>query len=196
MAGNFTLEGKNGDIALKMLKDVTDLLDQHSIPYWLEGGTLLGVIRENRLLPWDNDLDISIKNSHLDRLQQALKELNWRYRVRVREFEKNEPPFQKSAIRLIKIKNRKLLFFSGEVSLDIFIKFEKDNETFWQIGDKRKSVPSRFYDELLKYEFDGKEYLVPKLYREYLTFRYGDWQTVVKEWNTFKDDKALQGDKQ
>ena len=35
-------------------------METASIPYWLEGGTLLGIIRENRLLPWDNDMDISM----------------------------------------------------------------------------------------------------------------------------------------
>ena len=73
MAGNFTLEGKNGQLALIMLQKVTDLLDKHHIDYWLEGGTLLGVIRENRLLPQDNDLDISIKEEAWPQLEKALK---------------------------------------------------------------------------------------------------------------------------
>lgn len=48
-----------------MLKDVTNLLEENGIEYWLEGGTLFDVIRENRLLPWDNDMDISILKTRI-----------------------------------------------------------------------------------------------------------------------------------
>ena len=192
MAGKHTLEGKNGVVALQMLKDVTDLLDANGIEYWLEGGTLLGVIRENRLLPWDNDMDISIKEEHYDKLLEVVKGLN--YRVRFKEFEKDDAPFKTGVKRLVKVRNSKFFFFRGEVALDIFIKFKKDNEYFWQVGKKKKSVESFYYDEMIKHPFDGKDYLIPKLYEEYLTCRYGDWKTPVKEWNTFKDDNALKGD--
>ena len=192
MAGHYTLEGKNGTIALQMLKDITDLLDKNNIEYWLEGGTLLGIIRENRLLPWDNDMDISIKEEEYSKLLDIIKKLN--YIVWFKEFDKDDAPFEKGKKRLIKIRNRKFLFFRGEVALDIFIKFKKDNEYFWQVGKKKKSVDAKYYEELIKYSFDSKEYLVPKLYEEYLTYRYGDWKTPVKEWNTYIDDKAIKGD--
>lgn len=192
MAGKYTLEGKNGVIALKMLKDVTNLLDENNIPYWLEGGTLLGVIRENRLLPWDNDLDISLKEEYYDKVLSIIKTLN--YRVRFKEFEKDDAPFRKGIKRLVKVRNSKFLFFRGEVSLDIFIKFKKNDQYYWQVGKKRKSISSYYYNDLIKYKFDNKEYLIPKLYEEYLTARYGDWKIPVKEWNTFTDDNAIQGD--
>jgi len=189
MAGHNTLEGKNGIIALKMLKEVTDLLDDNNIEYWLEGGTLLGVIRENRLLPWDNDMDISIDEKYYDKLVQVIEKSI--YRVRFREFTEDNIPFAKGVKRIVKITNKKLFFFKGDVTLEIFIKFKNKENTYWQVGQKRKFVPSYFYENTIKYNFDNKEYLVPKLYDEYLTYRYGDWKTPVKEWNTFTDDKAL-----
>jgi phosphorylcholine metabolism protein LicD len=191
MAGKYRLEGENIPIALKMLKEVTDLLDENNIPYWLEGGTLLGVVRENRLLPWDNDMDISIKEEYYDKLLDIVKQL--KYMVWSKTFDKDDLPFKKGVKRLVKIRNRKVYFIRGEVALDIFIKFKKDEEYFWQVGEMKKSVPSYFYDDLIPYGFDGKDYFIPKLYKEYLTHRYGDWETPVKEWNTFKDDKSLKG---
>ncbi|MEE9465867.1 MAG: LicD family protein, partial [Candidatus Neomarinimicrobiota bacterium] len=41
-----------------MLQFTTGILDRLRIPYGLDAGTLLGIIRENRLLPWDNDIDL------------------------------------------------------------------------------------------------------------------------------------------
>jgi len=195
MAGKYTLDGKNYQIALDMLKQITDLLDKKNIVYWLEGGTLLGVIREDRLLPWDNDMDISVTEVYYDLILATIGELkNLGYMVWDKEFKKDDPPFKKGMKRIIKIRNRKLYFIRGEVGLDIFIKFKKDNEYFWQVGEKKKSAPEHFYDVLRKHEFDAKKYLIPKASEEYLTFRYGDWQIPVKEWNTFKDDHAIKGD--
>ena len=36
-------------------------LEEMELVYWLEGGTLLGAVRENgELLPWEDDIDVSV----------------------------------------------------------------------------------------------------------------------------------------
>ena len=192
MAGNFTLEGKNGQLALTMLQKVTDLLDKHHIDYWLEGGTLLGVIRENRLLPWDNDLDISIKEEAWPQLEKALKKIN--YLVSTKQFKEDNPPFKKGITRIVKVRSRRLYFCRGEITLDIFIKFKKDGIYHWQVGNKPKSVPAHFSANFITHAFAGKNYKIPEDSQAYLTHRYGDWETPVKEWNTYTDDNAINGE--
>jgi phosphorylcholine metabolism protein LicD len=195
MAGKYTLEGKNAKIAVDMLQKVTDILDKREIKYWLEGGTLLGIIREDRLLPWDNDMDISLTEEYYDAILDAVDEIKkLGYMVWFKEFDSDNDPFKKGVKRIIKIRTRKLYFIRGEVALDIFIKFKKGNEYFWQVGEKRKSAPEHFYTNLREHKFNNKNYLVPKDCEEYLTFRYGEWQTPIKEWNTFRDDNAIKGD--
>jgi hypothetical protein len=44
----------------KTFQDVCQLLDRHNINFWICHGTLLGIIRENRLLPWDHDMDFAV----------------------------------------------------------------------------------------------------------------------------------------
>lgn len=81
MAYDITLEGKNKDIAERMLERVAKIFDDCNIDYWLEGGTLLGIRRENRLLPWDNDIDVSmmvVQYSKLEKFYAALKSSNFR----------------------------------------------------------------------------------------------------------------------
>ncbi len=63
MAGSNKLTGAIAEKALKMLHDITEIMEANEIPYVLEAGTLLGIVRENRLLPWDNDMDITITES-------------------------------------------------------------------------------------------------------------------------------------
>ena len=44
----------------EILFEVCDILKINSINYWISNGSLLGIVRENRILPWDNDIDIGV----------------------------------------------------------------------------------------------------------------------------------------
>ncbi len=200
MAGKTRLEGENLKIALEILRDVTFEMEAASIPYWLEGGTLLGIIRENRLLPWDNDMDISMyKTDQKKLLRVVLKLILKGYRISIKRYRQDIGPFKKGEFRMLKIRNFEPFFRKGKVMLDIFIKRKINGEYFWTVGVKSpvlKSSPSRFYDELDWTEFNGKRYMITKDYNGYLTYRYGDWKTPVRSWNFKKDDKAIVQEKE
>ncbi|WP_308991247.1 LicD family protein [Mariniflexile litorale] len=193
MAYNITLEGKNTVIAERMLQDVAQILSNCKINYWLEGGTLLGIRREDRLLPWDNDIDMSIMVSEKSKLNNFYNQLSKKkYRVRTRVFEGTRLPFEQGDIRMIKIRERRFLgLIKGSVCLDVFIKYPKDDNIYWEIDNKIKYVPSKFYSSFKSINFKGFNYSIPEFTDEYLTYRYGDWKKAVKDWDTSKDDKAL-----
>jgi phosphorylcholine metabolism protein LicD len=187
------LTGESLAIAERLLADVGRLLAESHVPYWLEGGTLLGIVREQRLLPWDNDLDISMKAEALPQLLSALRRLpRTRYFVRIKRVKEDNARFRQRTVRLIKIYNARWFGLRrGEVCLDVFVKYAQGDETYWMVGRKVKSVPSRFYEVFDSIEFKGQRYTIPARTDEYLTYRYGDWRTPVQEWNTYRDDRAL-----
>lgn len=44
----------------KNLKLVVEVLNSLSIQYWVNNGTLLGLVRSGQLIPWDSDVDLGV----------------------------------------------------------------------------------------------------------------------------------------
>lgn len=65
------------------LKRVIEILDRENIRYWICHGSLLGIIRENRLLPWDNDIDIGVFSGEVTKIKiKKLFEKNGFFEIR------------------------------------------------------------------------------------------------------------------
>ena len=64
---------------LDILVEVDRICKKHDIPYWLSSGTLIGALRHDGFIPWDDDLDIEMMRKDYLRLMKVLpKELpNW-----------------------------------------------------------------------------------------------------------------------
>lgn len=52
---------------LNMQKDIASFCEEEKIPYFLIGGSLLGAIRHNGFIPWDDDLDIGMTRKNYEK---------------------------------------------------------------------------------------------------------------------------------
>ena len=52
---------------LKLMKDIHSLCEKNGVRYSLAGGSLLGAIRHNGFIPWDDDLDIMFDRDNYNR---------------------------------------------------------------------------------------------------------------------------------
>lgn len=56
----------------KLMADITSLFEQQGIEYWITCGTLLGAVRHQGVIPYDDDVDVCFWQKDLDKVK-ALK---------------------------------------------------------------------------------------------------------------------------
>ncbi len=59
---------------LQVLREVLKVLDELNIPYYMQGGTMLGAIRHEGFIPWDDDVDLGIIREDYERLLQVVSD--------------------------------------------------------------------------------------------------------------------------
>lgn len=64
------------EIGLETLKKFDEFMQKHNIMYSLYAGSLLGAIRHNGYIPWDDDIDVCMLRSDYNRLINIVKDSN------------------------------------------------------------------------------------------------------------------------
>ena len=173
---------KTIDFANQTLLKLVDILNKNNIPYFIDFGTLLGIVRDQELIRWDDDIDLTCYLNDCERILEALSEFVetysddatvWKYRI-IKDLKGG-----KSSIVLdFEDYKKNILSFSLDIWLLSFIN-GKAVQTMNKCDEQHFLV-----SETIKY----KNHLltVPNQYKKYLEHTYGEWQVPQKD-TTFAD---------
>jgi len=173
--------------ARRILSEVVELLERHKIDYHLEGGTLLGIVRD-------------IEAGSL--LELKIKFFFKGYKISIRRSHKNVGPIKVGDYSILKVKPifHYLLYAiypkakENLIVLDVFIKASDESYTCWQAKGKVMRVDNKYYKSFESIRALGKDFRIPNQYKEYLTEKYGDWSVPIKEWCCSKNGETIIGD--
>lgn len=96
---DITQQVKNAQLDLMI--ELDRICKKYEIPYFMIGGTLIGAIRHDGFIPWDDDIDVGMLWEHYDKLRQACeKELDPAYELHDWHTDPHSPhPFYKLKIK-------------------------------------------------------------------------------------------------
>lgn len=169
------------ELASTILKTISISAYNEDIELFIDSGTLLGIIRDGSILPWDDDIDFAFNISNKDNMNFDIK--SWVKDV----LEKANLPvsFEISAI-----------VDADNTIVDIAIDFTSHKYNSFRTSiNIRKDVdgnsielaslglfyaPSKYFENYEIVEWENTKLKVPCDYMNYLTFVYGDWETVKK----------------
>lgn len=162
----------NDKLAAIALADLKKVLDHKKIPFFLISGTLLGCIREGKLLGHDKDIDIGVWDKYsYEELANCLSTSGYFYVV----------PTRTNHLVMLRHVNG--------IAIDVFIHYRESND-YWHAGVKIKWHNSPF--NLVYTNFLGQQYLIPENYYLYLTENYGDWRTPKTQFDSAFDTPNME----
>ena len=131
------------EICQELLNFIDNVCKKHDIDYWLDFGNLIGAVRHEGFIPWDDDMDIGMLRADFDKFYEVVQE----------EFRKNGLDDIITMTRNKIYGERKVIFF---IQISI-----QDNE-----GNIFGGLDVFAYDYLID-NFDGIEDVFEKVKKEY-----------------------------
>lgn len=148
-------------IAFENLKVVSEIMNKSGLNWGPVFGTLLGIIRDNDFITWDEDIDLYVLNEDKEKFLPLLFDFknagfevirNWR-------------------CGLISIKR------NGEY-IDFYFVKKLEGNIMCSTGDA--FYFDKYFKDTIVWDFKGIKFNIPREYEEFLEFQYGDWKTPVQ----------------
>lgn len=129
------------EILVENLKDLKEIFDKYGIKFWLEAGTLLGAVRDKKLIPWDWDTDLSFREEDGEKIRSAAPEFKKKGFI-MREVLQPLPNEE--------FLSRKYAFYRYGYSIDMKMYYKKDKNFIILAGSFDKD-PGKGISRLLSY---------------------------------------------
>ncbi len=151
------------DKYLPVLKEINRITKGKA---FLMYGTLLGCVRDKEFIPWDDDMDIGIleeewKDEYFTEFNKIYRTTNYKHNG--------------------KFSKVRLFYNNGHTCFNIMRK-EGDQRYFTEGGTTMR-IPDEYIKEFKYVDFYDTKARIPVNSEEMLSWDYGDWKTIQKEYS-------------
>jgi len=203
----------------RQLVEITEILNKNDVFYWIDSGTLLGIIREGKLLSGDIDIDISIPYTEKDKVLALLPEFqsigyffkeSWGYKTIDYIFKlKSEGKDRVIDFQIYYENKQKNIWYSPQFvnrkSSNILSKIIRKIIHDYIIGHSKSKKTSKYpfaYDHITWVEskelvgtpkyIENTKIKAPENITGILELHFGStWKTPNRNWNFIRDDGAF-----
>ena len=148
--------------------EIKTILEELDIPFVLEGGVLLGAIREGDFIPWDDDVGVALPTEEMWPRRELLLQ---RLVAAGFSWQSTDNRFENYKINVVKYDTRYELL------------------GWYPKGRMRRRLhyrmPRRFLEKTEEIEFLGETYRCPSPPESYLRYFYGNWRKPKKRGRFF-----------
>lgn len=149
--------------------EIINILKSKNIFFFLQGGVLLGAVRNSDFIKWDWDVEISLFSDEFfekrDLIKNALLENGFKI------FKEN---YERERIKIDVYKYQDYAT-TGYTLFGWTFNKEKNKILRGEIN-----IPSMFIDNMEKITFFDEEFYCPGPVNDYLTYQYGNWRKEIK----------------
>lgn len=164
--------------ALALFARCFEMLHKAGIPYFADHSLLLGMMRENGLIPWARELDLCIMEEDAPALREVLRTQGAAFGFEEIGYRNGAEHWAAGSAKMFK---------AAAAEIDIHVKHrvhDPDGERrVWCVGPYLLQADARHYAQASQRDFNGLPVRCPAAPDAYLEAMYGAWRVKVKDWS-------------
>lgn len=182
---HYVMSKKEIQLSYKLIRDVTNTFDKYGVKYFMVGGTLLGSIRHGGIIPWDDDMDIAVIDSDIEKTHRALTQLAKEGKIRYKTIEFG-------IIKIYSVHSKEYPF------IDLFFYTREDDKYLFKEQSHRDIWPNEWFHKselfpLQKGKFGPLQLNTPFAPIPHIERAFGtNWNTEYKGAHTHKEGASLE----
>ncbi|MBR7071250.1 MAG: hypothetical protein IKI29_03705 [Clostridia bacterium] len=170
---------------VETVAQIQSILTAYGHPFFFDMGTLLGIVREGKLLGHDMDIDVAVYDAEADDLRDFLLKngCEHRYRYRSDAFGVMEDSYRLNGIKF------DINYYVHDGQRDVcYLAYRDEAEQYASLTEMSVlALSCRPIHALILQPFFDTAVSIPKDAEQYLAERYGDdWRIPNKNWKYWK----------